>query len=68
MRSSALFVLIGVALAEPPPHIIYILTDNLGWGNVGYHRLGNPEVLTPTLDKMVKTGVDLDRLYAYKYW
>ena len=44
------------------PHLVYILTDNLGWGGVGYHRPNNSEVQTPVLDELVRSGVELDRL------
>ena len=38
-----------------------------GWGNVGYHRKisaagPSPEVVTPRLDELVATGIELDRL------
>ena len=36
-----------------------------GWGNVGYHRKHSspsPEVVTPRLDELVATGIELDRL------
>ena len=35
-----------------------------GWGNVGYHRKHSspsPEVVTPRLDELVATGIELDR-------
>ena len=37
---------------------VYILSDNLGWGNVGYHRARSPagpspEVVTPNIDHLV---------------
>ena len=60
---------VSVATATPRgrPHLIYILSDNLGWGNVGYHRKispggASPEVVTPRIDQLVETGIDLDRL------
>ena len=58
------------ALASPAsatkPHILLILADDLGWGNVGWHRSpAFAEVQTPNLDKMVSEGVELNRFYAY---
>jgi hypothetical protein len=40
-----------------------------GWGNVNYHRERSPagpskEVVTPNLDELVKTGLELDRFYT----
>jgi arylsulfatase A-like enzyme len=46
------------------PHIIMMLADDLGWNNVGWR---NPELKTPVLDGLHGTGVDLQRLYTYKY-
>ena len=50
------------------PHIVYILVDDFGWANVGYHR--NPptrEVETPNIDSLVKDGLELDQFYVYQY-
>lgn len=44
------------------PNIIFILSDDLGWGDVGYH--GSP-IKTPTLDDLAKRGVELNRYYTY---
>jgi arylsulfatase A-like enzyme len=44
------------------PNIIFILNDDLGWGDVGYH--GSP-IKTPTLDGLAKRGVELNRYYTY---
>ena len=59
-------------LQKQKPHLVYVLSDNLGWGNVGYHRAASsagpsPEVVTPNIDELVRTGVELDRLYTYKF-
>jgi len=40
------------------PNIVLILTDDQGWGDIGYN---NPEnVYTPTLDKLAEEGARLD--------
>jgi len=44
-----------------------ILVDDWGWNNVGYHRPGDPEVVTPSIDALVKDGIELDRHYTYHY-
>jgi len=51
--------------AAPPKALLLVIADDLGWNNVGWH--GNTEVQTPTLDKLVQAGIELDRMYAYKY-
>ena len=57
--------------AAPRPHIVYMLSDNLGWANVGYHRAAmgrpSPEVQTPHIDGLVADGIELDRFYTYKF-
>uniref|UniRef100_A0A665XE97 Sulfatase N-terminal domain-containing protein n=1 Tax=Echeneis naucrates TaxID=173247 RepID=A0A665XE97_ECHNA len=51
--------------AEPkqknPPHIIFILTDDQGFNDIGYH---NPNIKTPTLDKLAAEGVRLENYYV----
>uniref|UniRef100_A0A7N8XJW0 Arylsulfatase I-like n=1 Tax=Mastacembelus armatus TaxID=205130 RepID=A0A7N8XJW0_9TELE len=51
--------------AEPKqknqPHIIFILTDDQGFNDIGYH---NPTIRTPTLDKLAAEGVRLENYYV----
>lgn len=44
------------------PNIIFIMTDDQGYGDVGY--LEHPEVKTPNIDKMAQNGLRLDRFYT----
>ncbi|WP_345003988.1 sulfatase-like hydrolase/transferase [Snuella lapsa] len=44
------------------PNFIMIMTDDLGWYDVGFN--GNDEILTPNLDLLAEEGVILDRFYA----
>ena len=48
--------------ATRQPNIIFILNDDLGWGDVGYH---GAEIRTPTLDQLAKRGVELNRYYTF---
>lgn len=48
------------------PHVLFTLADDIGWNNVGWHAKDNAagqggEVVTPTLDELVKEGIELDR-------
>ena len=43
-----------------PPNIIFILADDLGYNNVGYH---NSRIITPHIDELAKTGVTLEQNY-----
>jgi hypothetical protein len=47
--------------AAQPPHIVYILADDLGWKDVGYH--GSP-IRTPNLDKLAQGGARLEKFYS----
>ena len=50
------------------PHIVFVMVDDWGWANVGYHRdPSTKEVVTPNFDSLVKQGLELDQHYAYQY-
>src|SRR6266704_3560788 len=56
----------GVALAAaeqgaPHPHIVYILADDLGWKDVGFH---DSDIRTPNIDKLAQGGARLEQFYA----
>ncbi|KAL9988759.1 hypothetical protein ACROYT_G003242 [Oculina patagonica] len=44
-----------------PPNILFLLADDLGWYDVGYH---NPNIQTPNIDELAKNGVILDSYYV----
>jgi arylsulfatase A-like enzyme len=49
--------------AEPsPPNILFLIADDLGWRDIGYH---DSDIKTPTLDKLAADGVKLERHYVY---
>lgn len=60
------FLVLGISLvtyaAPARPNIIFMLTDDQGWGDVAYN--GHPKILTPELDKMAQAGIRFDRFYA----
>jgi len=57
---AGLFALSPLGAAERP-NILFIVADDLGWSDVGWHGgFGR----TPTLDKLVRSGVELDRHYV----
>ena len=50
------------------PHLVFMLVDDWGWANVGYHRdPPTKEVVTPNIDSLVKEGLELDQHYAFKF-
>ncbi len=60
---SAIGWLTGVADAgaQQKPHIVIIVADDLGWGDVGFH---GSNIRTPNLDKLAGEGVVLDNFYT----
>ena len=59
-----LFVLLAFAVsagAADRPNIVYILADDLGWKDVGFH---GSDIRTPNLDKLAATGARLEQFYA----
>lgn len=61
----------GLAVDFSPgkrPHILFILADDFGWNDIGYHqvvgRTTSHKVQTPTLDKLAEEGVKLEGYYV----
>lgn len=48
-----------IAFADPPkPNVVYIMADDLGWGDISAHGGG---VATPNIDRLFKQGVELSQ-------
>ncbi|MGX1349758.1 arylsulfatase A-like enzyme [Bradyrhizobium elkanii] len=45
----------------PRPHIVYIVADDLGWKDVGFH---GSDIKTPNIDKLAQDGARLEQFYA----
>lgn len=45
-----------------PPNIVFIIADDLGWADVGFHGGSAP---TPHLDKLVSENVELSHHYVF---
>jgi len=67
--------LMALLAAAAKPHIVLVLADDYGWGNLGLHRRedgaahelqARAEVHTPHLDGLADEGVVLERHYAYR--
>lgn len=43
------------------PNIIFILADDYGYQDIGYH---DSDIKTPTLDKLATSGVKLENYYV----
>jgi arylsulfatase A-like enzyme len=62
---AALLILSGhiaaAADAAPKPNVVYILADDLGWADVGFH---GGDIQTPNLDKLAAAGARLEQFYV----
>jgi arylsulfatase A-like enzyme len=61
---AALLLLVAVPAAcgaAQKPKILFLVADDLGWNDVGWH--GAP-IRTPHLDRLVREGVELDQHYV----
>jgi arylsulfatase I/J len=47
--------------AQTKPNVVFILADDLGWKDVGYH---GSDIQTPNIDKLAQTGVRLEEFYS----
>ncbi|MEI6871569.1 MAG: sulfatase-like hydrolase/transferase, partial [Verrucomicrobiota bacterium] len=48
-----------------PPNIVVILTDDQGWGDIGYHTApGQVPISTPNMSGMLNRGIRLEKFYA----
>jgi len=51
-----------VSATETRPNIVFILADDFGFRDVGFH--GSTAIKTPTLDRLAYNGVRLDNYYV----
>lgn len=51
----------AIAVGADKPNILYIVADDLGWQDVGFH---GSEIQTPSLDRLASEGVRLDQFYV----
>lgn len=67
-RRSIALPLLLVCIVRPPtadaatkPHIVFMMADDLGWGDVGFH---GGKIKTPHIDALAKRGVELRQFYV----
>lgn len=63
----SLFATVSIAQAgaQKPPHIVYIVSDDIGWRDVGFH--GAKDVTTPNLDRLAQEGARMEQFYAQPF-
>ena len=53
---------LACAFAARPPHIIFIVADDLGFNDVSYH--GSTQIPTPAIDALASEGVRLENYHV----
>ena len=61
--TSIAILLLYITLSETTtqPHILFVLADDYGWNDIGYH---GSEIKTPNLDELAAEGVKLENYYV----
>jgi len=54
--------LLALTAQVTSPNIIYIMADDLGWGELGCY--GQKQIPTPNIDKLAREGIRFTRFYA----
>ena len=52
------------AAAADKPHIVYLMADDLGWNDVGFH---GGKIDTPNLNKLAAGGATMNYFYSQPY-
>ena len=64
MEISVIIILAFVSVVNSKlsqPHILFVLVDDLGWSDVGFH---GSKIKTPNIDRLAGEGVVLDNYYV----
>ena len=59
---SAFVASLASSESQSVPNIIFILNDDWGWNDVGFH--GAAEFSTPRIDELASTGIELTNYYV----
>ena len=59
--AAATLLLALVASAAPPPNVLFLLADDLGFGDLGYT---GSSIKTPTIDGLAKAGTIMGHYYV----
>ncbi|XP_069103673.1 arylsulfatase B-like isoform X1 [Argopecten irradians] len=59
--SCVVFLLNYIPGEAKQPNIVFMVADDYGWNDVGFH---NPDMITPNIDKLAYEGVILNQSYV----
>lgn len=62
MLAASLALVCVLQHATSPPNIVYIMADDLGYGEVGCY--GQTKIPTPNIDRLAKEGIRMTRSYS----
>ena len=62
LASTLCAAILPSAAADKQPNIVYIVADDLGWKDVGFH--GATDIKTPNIDQLASGGVKLEQFYV----
>ena len=62
LAGGASFLSSALKAADRPPNIIFLLADDLGWGDLSCY--GNRRIQTPALDRMAQEGARFTQFYV----
>jgi arylsulfatase A len=57
------FFIVSTFFAQKKPNIIIMMTDDQGYGDVGFH--GNPYLKTPNMQSIAEQGIEMTHFFAY---
>ncbi len=62
LLSSSPVIARDLEVSSDRPNVVYIMADELGYFEPGF--MGNPNILTPNIDRMAAEGMRFDNLFA----
>jgi arylsulfatase A-like enzyme len=60
----ALVVLMAVTTVATPPHVLFVVGDDVGYADIGFFN--DEKVQTPVMNQLLKDGVFMSDYYTFK--